>query len=172
MAIVQCIFHSVPVSFTSRFVEIVLLHYLCVWCSIKQQQWKSCELSQMWNHYNIFVLPNKMFVKKNGKREAGKISKHNCSKAWQNRHIKQYSNTGRSLGKACFCTKTRQYKTRVCLGFREQIPASDGVCLIIDGSNYLFIHLSSFLCLPTLPFESENKGNLAGRKDEGWSRFI
>lgn len=111
-----------------------------------------------------FVLSNKRFVKKrkklNGKREAGKISKHCCNKAWQNGHKTIQQHKMQVGGKYL---QTRQNKTWVCFGFREQFPASDSLCLIIDGPNYLFIHLPSFLCLPTLPFESENKGNLAGR---------
>lgn len=51
------------------------------------------------------------------------------------------------------------------MGFRQEIPASDSLRLIMDGSNYLFIHLSSSLFSFPLSacsaFKSKNEGNSA-----------
>ena len=69
-----------------------------------------------------------------------------------------------------FCTKTRLYSTGVWSGFREEIPASDSLHLIIDGSNYLFIHLSSpLLSFPLSAwstFWAGKRGQLGGKRDE------
>lgn len=47
-------------------------------------------------------------------------------------------------------THTKGYiRLEVWMGFTEEIPVSDSLLLIIDGSNDLFIHFaSSLLCFP------------------------
>lgn len=49
-----------------------------------------------------------------------------------------------------FAPKEGYMTLGVWSGFREEISASDSLLLIIDGSDYLFIHLSSpLLSFPT-----------------------
>lgn len=68
--------------------------------------------------------------------------------------------------KTVFAPKQGDISQRVCLGFRQEIPASDSLRLIMDGSNYLFIHLSSSLFSFPLSAcsasKSKNEGNSEG----------
>lgn len=163
-------FRSVPVSFTSdlghfitkwqkkwyqkymrtvskaSFVEHVLLHYLCVWGSIQQQQWKS--------YVNFCCILSSQNIKKqnNNTMAKEKISKSNCSEAWQNnKTIQQYK---MQLGKSnCFCTKTRRYKSKGLLGVQtgdsslRQFPFNNRWVKLFIYSPLLLSFLLSSVCL-------------------------
>lgn len=126
----------------ASFVELVLLHYLCLRLNSAAAMKVICALLL------YFVLTNKIFKNKTTTQWQERRSTR-ATVAKPGKIIKQYSNIRCSWGKAIvFPPKQGDISLRVCLGFRQEIPASDNLRLIIDGSNYLFIHLSSLFSFP------------------------
>lgn len=109
--------------------------------------------------------------------EIGKISK--CSKAYclrQNGNIKHVYKWCSWPKRIFFAPKQGCITLRVWLGFREEIPASDSLRLIMDGSDYLFIHLSapllSFPLSACSVFYVRKRGQPGGKEDEAKNSFI